>query len=164
MASLNVMIGLPGSGKSTFIKNHMNTETDVWVSRDAIRFSLLNDTDEYFAKETMVKNIFFSMINHYLNEGKNVWMDATHLSIASRDKALNRVTAARDEMNAFFFTTPMEYCIERNDKREGRERVPKGHINRMAYQLEPPVPYEGFDKIYFIDENGDITRIKEKNI
>ena len=48
MAILYLTCGCPGSGKSTWVQKHMNPETDKWVSRDAIRFSLLGEKDDYF--------------------------------------------------------------------------------------------------------------------
>lgn len=57
--TLFIMVGLPGSGKSTFLKRRAHEFTTsrcgyTVVSRDAIRFSLLSDTDDYFAKENEV--------------------------------------------------------------------------------------------------------------
>ena len=46
------MVGAPGAGKSTFIKNNKDKlcgSVNI-VSRDEIRFSLLKDGDEYFSK------------------------------------------------------------------------------------------------------------------
>ena len=47
---LYLMMGAPGSGKSTWIKNHLNSQ-DVYISRDEIRFAKLKDGEDYFAHE-----------------------------------------------------------------------------------------------------------------
>ena len=61
MATLYVLCGIPGSGKSHFCKNHKDDA--VHVSRDAIRFALLEDDDDYFAHEDEVYEIFWEKIN-----------------------------------------------------------------------------------------------------
>ena len=50
---LYVMIGVPGSGKSTFIKNNKK-EKDIYVSRDQIRFKYLKEGEPYFTHEKQV--------------------------------------------------------------------------------------------------------------
>ena len=47
MANLFIIMGAPGAGKSTFIKNSM-TECIV-VSRDKIRFSMVKEDESYFS-------------------------------------------------------------------------------------------------------------------
>lgn len=159
---LNIMVGVPGSGKSTFVKEMMNPETDVWVSRDAIRFALLNDKDEYFAKETLVRNQFFALIEESLRAGKNVWADATHLNIPSRAKVLRRINTTGVTVNAVFVDIPVEYCLVRNEERSGRAYVPPKQIHRMAHQIDAPSISEGFDNIYIVDEEGSIIEIISK--
>lgn len=56
--ALYVMIGIPGSGKSTWAKANKK-EKDIYVSRDEVRFSLLQDGDEYFSKEKEVLKEFY---------------------------------------------------------------------------------------------------------
>jgi hypothetical protein len=48
------MCGCPASGKSTWIKERFNEDTDAWCSRDKIRFSMVNEEEEYFSKENEV--------------------------------------------------------------------------------------------------------------
>ena len=68
---LIVMVGIPGSGKSTFaqhyIKDASNIST-VWVSRDEVRYSLISGTDEYFAKEKDVFKTFLKKLISVLAE------------------------------------------------------------------------------------------------
>ena len=52
MPTLYVMSGMPGSGKTHYCKEHKND--GIHVSRDAIRFALLEDGDNYFAHENEV--------------------------------------------------------------------------------------------------------------
>ena len=63
MTTLVLMIGVPGSGKSTWIQNRL-TEKDVWVSRDTIRYCLLEEDDDYFAKEDEVIKLFINKSSH----------------------------------------------------------------------------------------------------
>ena len=46
MSKMYMVIGAPGCGKSTYIQNHLK-ENEIVISRDKIRFSMLNDNDEY---------------------------------------------------------------------------------------------------------------------
>ena len=40
-------VGIPASGKSTFIRNRINQYGGVCISRDEVRFSMLKDGEEY---------------------------------------------------------------------------------------------------------------------
>lgn len=96
---LKVMVGVPGSGKSTWIEQEVaqledDHRTTCVVSRDFVRKSLLNDRDGYFDKETEVFNEFVRQINEAMELGIDVvFADATHISPASRAKLLGRLAA-----------------------------------------------------------------------
>ena len=52
------MMGIPGSGKSTFVRKRRDIfDNPIVISRDKIRFSLLEEGDEYFSKEEILKFI-----------------------------------------------------------------------------------------------------------
>lgn len=161
---LYIMSGIPGSGKSTFIFNHMNKDTDIVVSRDAIRFSMVSEDEEYFSKEKAVFREFTNQINKSLEMDKNVWADATHLNRTSRNKLLRAVVVNPTEVNIIWVKTPIGQCFEQNENRKGtRSYVPKNIIHNMNCSFEKPEFEEGFDKIYIIEPNKPIM-IKERRI
>ena len=86
--TLIVMIGAPGSGKSTWVQKHMDSfEGKVsWVSRDTIRFLLLKDEEDYFAHEDEVYDEFIRQIKSDLKTCDVVIADATHITVSSRKK------------------------------------------------------------------------------
>ena len=64
MTKLWVMCGVPGTGKSTWIKNNLSKfegEVEV-ISRDEIRFSMVSEGEEYFSKEDEVFKEFINRI------------------------------------------------------------------------------------------------------
>lgn len=152
MSKLIMMVGIAGSGKSTWITNN-KSETDVLVSRDAIRFAILKDDEDYFAHETEVFNRFIWQIADGLAEGKTVIADATHLNKKSRALVLDKVSKLADEIEAIVMDVLLETALERNDQRTGRAFVPRGVIRRMFFQMEAPTREEGFNKITFIRED-----------
>ena len=152
MNKLIMMMGVPGSGKSTWIKNHM-MGTDEWISRDTIRFALLKEGEDYFAHETEVFNTFIENIIWALKAGLTVWADATHLNSKSRARVLDKVGKLADEIEAVWIDTDLITAFERNDMRIGRAWVKHGIIRRMLFSLEAPTKEEGFNKITIIRED-----------
>lgn len=154
MNKLYIMCGLPGSGKTTRAKKEvLRYESNIkdkvkYVSRDEIRFSLVKEDEEYFSKEKEVFRTFVEEINSGLKEGKDVIADATHINIASRNKLIRSIT---EECKLICICVdPILYiCLERNNKREGRKRVPEETIINMEKNFERPRYEEGFDEIYY---------------
>lgn len=152
MGKLNILVGVPGSGKSTWCRNHIQLG-DSYISRDKIRFSYLPDREDYFSKENMVFNEFIRQINLALKNGKTVYADATHLNKASRDKLKNRLSNI-DEVNAIVIDVSLETALQRNANRQGRAFVPETVIKNMfetTYTI--PTKEEGFDNIIYVDNN-----------
>ena len=150
MADLFIMCGIPGSGKSTFIKNHLKEGTIV-ISRDQIRFSLLKEGEDYFAHEKEVYKIMWSSISNALKEGKTVVVDQTSLTPRSRKYLIDHVEGY-EKVNIFWVKTDLETAIARNEKRKGtRAFVPPAQICRMFSQFIPPTLEEGFTKIYKLE-------------
>lgn len=150
-----ILCGCPASGKSTYFKSKCVKDNVAVVSRDEIRFSLLNDEDDYFAKEDEVLATFYKRINENLaNPDINlVVADATHLNEKSRAELFRNVTIPKDvSVGALCFEVPLNVCLERNEQREGRAKVPRGVIKRMYYSYTRPTEEEGFDKIMVIKE------------
>lgn len=134
MSKLIIGCGIPGAGKSTWIKAHA-APTDVIVSRDEIRFQLLEDEDDddYFAKEDEVWVRYVAQLSESLRADKTVWADATHLTRKSRCRLFNSLHFKPDEIAVVSFECSIATALMRNAKRLGtRGYVPEKQIQQMA--------------------------------
>lgn len=157
MSKIYIMMGIPGSGKSTFVKSMME-DGDVWISRDLIRFAILKDGDSYFSKEDEVFKQFVENINLAIRKGANkIYVDATHLNTVSRAKVISKIYEKYEELNLVYVKVPLELAIERNNRRSGRSLVPETSIREMYAKLQGAQPDEGFDHYYVVNN------IKERN-
>ena len=156
--TLYIVCGIPGSGKSTFLKK-IALPTEAIVSRDAIRYSFLKDDESYFKHEQKVVKVFYHTIAEFLKQGINVYADATHLTNMSRCKllgALNKYHLDFD-IEIIFFNVPTYICIDRNNERKGRERVPTEAILNMASNYEKP--YHDYAKhLWIVNENQEVEK------
>lgn len=162
MNNLYVLCGIPGCGKSTWVKNRMAENTSstdpkwVYVSRDEVRFSMIKEEDDYFSKEKQVFEEFVNRLCGNLSDAwtQNVIADATHLNEISRDKLINAIRRKRPNLplhiTMVYFDIPLEVCKFRNDKREGRARVPDEVMNKMYAQLEFPKLRKGLEAIEIV--------------
>ena len=60
-------------------------------------------------------------------------------------------------MIAVWFDVPLELCLARNDKREGRTRVPRQTIEDMFRRYSKPSKYD-FDEVWRVDAEGEVTK------
>lgn len=160
MKTLIMMVGVPGSGKTTFIKKHINEKIDKHISRDLIRFSMLKDGDDYFSKEKEVFNEFIRQIDEaLLITPRYVYVDATHLNKSSRARVLKRLKNV-ETYYAAFMDISLEDAKDRNRQRTGKAFVPEKSIEEMFKRLSYPTKDEGFSAIISIDKDMNI-KIKE---
>lgn len=159
---LYISCGVPGSGKSTWLKENIAPDEKI-ISRDEIRFSLLKEGEEYFSHETEVFNIFVKTIAENINSGVNVYADATHLNKASRSKLINALkkTGCKPErVEAISFEVPISVCLERNEKRHGTKAyVQRGQIRRMWASMTTPSE-SIFSKVWIVDEDGTVLKLE----
>ena len=139
MNNLYLMVGAPGVGKSTYANNFIKSydKPIKIVSRDAIRFSLLNDGAPYFSKEKAVFSKFIKEINEGLDEG-DVIADATHINEVSRMKLINKVDLSKCKVSCIVVNTDETTAIKRNHLREGRARVPDSAISENYARFTHP--------------------------
>ena len=139
-----------GSGKSTWVQEQRKTNPGAWCSRDNVRFSMVDEDDDYFAHENDVFEAWVFSIQAAIrnNSIENVYIDATHLNEKSRNKVLNRLNLEGVALNAVVFNTPLEVCLERNAQRTGRACVPETVIRNMYNNFHSPaLDKRKYDKI-----------------
>ena len=157
---VHLMVGVPASGKSTWIHKQMgnNNNKSICISRDEVRKSMVGEdvsNANYFSRETEVFAEFAKQINDAISLGyEHIYIDATHISVASRTKILNRLyTNKNSALILEVFMTPVEECLRRNEARTGFARVPDSAIANMARDFKHPTREEfttrtyGFDRI-----------------
>lgn len=142
-----VLVGLPGSGKSTFAQEFKTKFGYVVISSDDIRKESYNDVN---AQEHN-NEVFDEMLKRSikcLQNNENVIYDATNVGSKKRIHLLNSIKRYTNNIICYFFATPYEMCIERNNKRE--RKVPEEVIKRMFYSFQVPSINEGFTNIQII--------------
>ena len=169
MNKLYVMIGAPGSGKSTFAKKYISNAK--YISRDEIRFSILAEDEPYFSKEDQVYREFIWEIYNSLKNEEDVVADATNLNDKSRSKLFEAIPLdlSKYKVIAVYMNTPLKTCLERNELRKGvgRTYVPPQYLRRMFFNKTNPTftEYKGvFNEIWNVFTNDKETIVKKYNI
>lgn len=142
-------IGLPASGKSSFVSEMPMHGAMRICSSDEIRGELYGD--ESIQKDpSIVFNIMKNRANEALAAGKSVYYDATNIQYKHRASTLEWFRKRYPDVKyiALVFAVPIEECIMRDSKRE--RRVGADVINKMAMQFNVPSTREGFDEVRII--------------
>jgi predicted kinase len=138
---LIITVGLPGSGKSTYLtRRGVNA-----ISSDEIRRLVADDP----ADQTMHARIF-SVVRYLIRQriaaGRpETYVDATHLTPWERKPYRLLAQRYNCKLEALFFDVPVEVCLARNQTRE--RVVPDEAILKMSRQMIPPSKAEGFANI-----------------
>ena len=161
MPTVYMLIGLPGSGKSTVAEKLAKGEDAVIVSTDKIREELFGDeaiqsNEKYNGNDVFC--IAYDKIKLAMLEGRNVIFDATNVKRKNRKYFLDLLrpekflalqkTNYRYRFHAILIATPYEKCLKNNLNR--RRVVPEEVIKRMMTNFEVPIYKEGWNKIEIV--------------
>lgn len=140
MSTLFYLVGLPGSGKSTWAKS-MECEETIWLSSDRLREELYNDINDMDHNVEIFEEMR-RRTKKYLKNGLNVIYDATNITSRKRKDFLGQLSKDVTKV-CVYFPTDIDICLGRNSKRE--RKVPNEVINKMYKSLQIPMMHEGWD-------------------
>lgn len=147
-ATLYVMVGLPGSGKSTYAERLRTSETPkaLILSSDDIRWTM-NSMDDYrSAGERYVRGVIENFARGCLLHGRDVIVDATNLTERHRKDALLWAREYDSKAECHYIR-----CSVRESARRSAKWIPKNDIERLEASFVEPNVNEGFDKLFIID-------------
>lgn len=155
---LFLVCGCPGSGKSTWVRQRIGTYGGYHISRDEIRFAILDERGgDYFDYENEVIRTFVARINELLDSDEqcvDIYVDATHLTDSSRNQIMRQLHLEDAYKIAVWMKVPLTVCLIRNDERTGQAKVPHKTIADMYNRARRPSPKD-FDEIWEIDFEGE---------
>jgi predicted kinase len=141
-----VLVGLPGSGKSTYLERIGAGG----LSSDAIRRWLADEETDQTIHDRVFQTLRY-LLRQRLMIGRPVtYIDATSLTPQERAPYIGIGRAFGCELEAVYFDVPLEVCRQRNAARH--RVVPDDVLRIMAGKLVPPSVSEGFARVIVISE------------
>lgn len=166
MATLHMLIGIPGSGKSTYCNNVLikKYQNAIYIASDKVR----DDNPNLAEKEIWPK--IYSLCFDALKNSQDVIYDATNITPNVRNRffsKLNELGSLKYNKIAYFFNTSADKCIERVSLRNQmpNERfLPLEVIESYGKNIIIPTLEEGFKEIILIDNNQNDDNYQTKTI
>ena len=134
---LVILIGLQGSGKSTFCGERF-TGTHTHVSRDDLR-----GTRNPARRQT-------EMVDSALGAGRNVVVDNTNARRTDRATLIAQAKRWGAQVVGYYFEPDLRLSLMRNRSRGESQRVPDVAIFATKKRLTAPSMDEGFDELYSV--------------
>lgn len=137
-----IMVGIPGSGKSTFANKYKNYKI---ISQD----------------ELGSRYLCLSTFRQYLSEGKNVIVDRCNINKMQRILWINIAKEHKVEIDCVNLIINKETAIKRILERKGHPTIKEDTtldkvtqiVDNFLNTYETPTLEEGFKKVLYIDAN-----------
>ncbi|MGN7170040.1 AAA family ATPase [Paenibacillus cellulositrophicus] len=139
-----IFIGIQASGKSTFYKErffatHMRINLDMLRTRHR-------------------ENVF---LEASVRTMQSFVVDNTNPTVEDRKKYIDFVKKHHYKVIGYYFEPDYELSQERNNKREGKEKVPEIGIISTLKKLQRPSYSEGFNELYIVKSLNDAFEIQK---
>ncbi|KAI4331613.1 hypothetical protein MLD38_029787 [Melastoma candidum] len=146
-----VMVGAPGSGKSTFCEAVASSGNRPWIR-------ICQDTINNGKAGTKAQCIASALAA--LKEGKSIFIDRCNLEREQR-KEFVKIGVPGVDVHAVVLDLPAQLCISRSVKRMGHEGNLHGGkaaavVNRMLQKKELPKLGEGFSRITYCCKEPEV--------
>ena len=137
--TLYITVGLPGSGKSTYVKNFIKDKDVEYLSSDSLR-AVYGKSEEDQTVTPLVFGHIKRKVDEFLKDGKNVLVDATSVNRKERSDYINTAKKYGAKVVAIVFKMDRQGLIDRNKKRgeQGGREVPTFVIDKMLNKFEEP--------------------------
>lgn len=151
MSTLHMLVGIQGSGKSTYAKKLSKEFNAPIISSDIIR-TLHPDWEE-----ALIFPEVYRLCSDYLKQGIDVVADSTSITPKVRARYIETVASYGVEFKtaAYFINVPYEICYERvlkRNKNPEERYLPLEVIVSYASRLIPPTVEEGFSYVREVDQ------------
>lgn len=128
-----ILIGIQGAGKSTFYLQRF-LDTHVRINLDMLKTRY---REQVFLQACILAKQPFLV-------------DNTNVRASERAQYILPAREAGFRVVGYYFPVPVRHAIGRNQKREGKKKIPVKGILGTYKRLEPPRREEGFDALYCV--------------
>lgn len=150
MAILYLMVGIQGSGKSTFSKRLSKEKNCKIISSDEVR-KMYPNLEE--------KNVFpevYRLCAEELKNNRDVIFDATNITPNVRNRNITNIKSIFSDfkIHVYFINTDVEICktrVEKRNKQENEIFIPLEVIDSYSKNIIPPSKEEGFEEIIVLN-------------
>jgi predicted kinase len=133
MIKVEMLVGIPGSGKSTYAKQVISKDPSNWVriNNDDLR-AMMNGSVWSPDYEKMVTDARNYLIRDALKRGRNVLIDNLNINKRHFDDVCKIAKSVNADIQVFekAFYIELDEAMERNSKREGAARVPDDVVKK----------------------------------
>lgn len=155
MPKCTILVGVPASGKSTWLE-HLNWYVATWfISTDAtiegvagMHGMTYNQAFSHLIK--FAEQVMWSDLQRAADRGDPIYIDRTNMTARARKKFIDFLKPFGYEFECVVFPTPEpEEWKRRLDSRPGKT-IPQEVLDRMVDSYEMPLMSEGFTKITYV--------------
>lgn len=143
MKNVFIVYGAPGSGKSTFVKEHKAPD-DLVIDLDYICAALMQETEIYIPHDSVLRIARYMRDSVYpmiaMRAGE--WNDCYIITSESREIKINELAMRLKATSTILMDIPLEECLNRieNDNRRGKRREEYKQLARGWYLQRNEAP------------------------
>lgn len=148
--TLHIMVGMPGSGKTTYAKQLEQTTGAILFSPDPWQLILFGDDvndPDHDRRHTAVEDIQWELAQKLLSKGVSVIMDFGYWGRSERRSLYETAKSLNAYFRVHYMDVPMDELMRRIDKRNADPNQPSFTVTEADMRLwfswfEPVTPEE----------------------